>query len=92
MITLTGHLICTDEQQTEAVRRHLPDHLRLTRAEPGCLAFDVTQTEDPLVWRVEEAFANRAAFDTHQRRTQASHWAQATAGITRDYSVSERPD
>lgn len=87
MVRLEGLLICTDEQQAETVRRHLPDHLRLTRAEPGCMAFDVTPTEDPLVWRVDETFASRAAFDAHQTRSAASPWARATAGIRRDYRL-----
>ena len=64
--------------------RRLPEHVRLTRAEPGCLSFEVTPTDDPLAWRVEERFTDRAAFDAHQRRTRASAWGAATAAIRRD--------
>jgi len=70
------------------VETHLPEHLRLTRAEPGCISFDVTQTEDPLIWRVEELFVDRAAFDFHQQRTRASEWFAATSAIPRDYEIT----
>ena len=82
---LSGVLICPDAEAAAAVRAHLPDHLRLTRAEPGCLRFDVTPTADPLVWSVSERFADRAAFVAHQARTAASAWAAATAGCRREY-------
>ena len=39
-----------------------PEHIRLTRTRPGCLSFEVTQTDDPLVWRVDERFTDDAAF------------------------------
>jgi peptide-methionine (S)-S-oxide reductase len=90
LVVLTGRLVCTTADEAERVRRHLPAHVALTRAEPGCLAFDVEPTDDPLVWSVSERFVDRAAFDAHQERVTGSAWAEATAGITRDYVVSER--
>lgn len=89
MIRLSGRLVCRAEAETEAVRAALPEHIRLTRAEPGCIAFDVTATRDPLVWRVEERFTDRTAFEAHQVRTRASAWYLATAGIPRDYTIDE---
>lgn len=88
-VTLEGQLRCTSTEQREAVLRHLPRHVELTRAEPGCLAFAVTPTADPLVWQVAERFADRAAFDAHQARVSASAWGRATAGVPRDYTVTE---
>ncbi len=89
---LAGLLICDGEEQMAAVVAHLPRHLELTRAEPGCLFFDVVQTEDPLVWEVAERFVDAAAFEMHQQRVKASEWGRATAGIKRDYSMSvDRP-
>jgi quinol monooxygenase YgiN len=67
----------------------LPDHIRLTRDEPGCLSFEVTPSADPLIWQVEERFADRAAFDAHQARVVQSDWGAQTKGITRDYTVTE---
>ena len=71
MITVTGHLIAADEVEADLVRRHLPDHIRLSRAEPGCLTFNVDPTDDPLVWCLDESFTDRAAFDLWARDWQA---------------------
>ena len=79
-VHLRGRLLCATQEEARIVRRHLPRHLRLTRAEPGCLAFDVTQTDDPLVWRVAERFADRAAFDAHRARARASAWGRPPPG------------
>ena len=49
-------------------------------------------TEDPLIWQVDEAFADRAAFDAHQARAAATDWAAQTAGITRDYVITDAGD
>ena len=87
VIGLTGTLIC-EPAEAEIVRAALPDHIRLSRAEPGCIAFDVTETA-PGLFNVAERFADRAAFDTHQARTRASHWWQATGHMTRDFTLSE---
>lgn len=88
VVRLSGFLRCASGEDAGTVRRHLADHIRLTRAEPGCISFEVAQTDDPLVWRVEEVFADRAAFDFHQQRTRASEWFSATSSIQRDYEIS----
>lgn len=88
MIRLIGKLICKDEQEAACLRAHLPDHIRLSRAEIGCLRFDVTPSENPLVWSVEESFTDQEAFDAHQARTRASQWFAATAHIRRDYTIT----
>lgn len=92
MIRLSGRLICKTHAEARAVMMALPAHIRLTRAETGCLSFDVVPTEDPLIWQVDEAFADRAAFDAHQARAAATDWAAQTAGITRDYVITDAGD
>ncbi len=87
VVHLTGRLVCADAAEAAVVAAHLPEHARLTRAEPGCLSFEVTPTADPLVWRVEERFAGREAFEMHQARTHASDWFRATRGVKRDYRI-----
>lgn len=87
-ITLTGQLVCTTAQDAATVTQYLPDHIALSRAEPGCLRFSVTQTA-PLIWQVDETFTTRAAFDAHQTRTRASVWFVATAHISRAFTVTE---
>jgi len=92
MIRLKGHLICMSEDEAALVRQHLPEHIRLSRAEPGCLSFDVVQTDDPMIWDVQESFRTRADFDAHQTRTSASPWFAATRHILRDFRVEELRD
>ena len=87
-VRLRGFLRCLSTDDVELVRRHLPEHLRLTREEPGCISFEVSETDDPLIWRVEELFADRAAFDFHQQRMRASEWFMAPSALPRDYEIT----
>jgi len=86
-VCLSGQLVCHTQDQADIVRDHLPLHLALTRAEPGCRSFNVTTTSNPLMWRVEERFEHAAAFESHQERVASSEWGHATAGIERRYAV-----
>lgn len=89
MIRLTGY-IDVPADRLAAVATALPDHIALTRAEPGCLSFDVTpDPTHPGRFTVAERFTDRAAFDAHQDRAGASPWAEITAGIARTYQVEE---
>jgi quinol monooxygenase YgiN len=92
MIRLRGQLVCMTQDEVQIVHNHLPLHLTLTRAEPGCILFEVSQTDDPMVWEVMEAFRDRASFDAHQARTRASAWFTATRGILRDFRMEEVGD
>ena len=89
MIHLTGTLRCTSPQDAALVAGLLPDHIRLTRAEPGCLGFTVTPLPDGLSWTVDERFSDRPAFTAHQARAAGSAWGRETAHIARDYRLSE---
>jgi quinol monooxygenase YgiN len=88
IVRLTGQLICADADEAQVVATHVPLHIALTRAEPGCLSFAVVQTADPLVWQVDEAFTNQAAFDAHQTRTKTSAWAGVSAHIERAFTIT----
>ena len=87
-VYLTGFLDVPPDR-LQQVRLALPQHIALTRAEAGCVSFEVV--EDSSVagrFNVSEVFENRAAFDAHQARTKASEWFKVTQGIPRHYSVS----
>ncbi|WP_020109955.1 antibiotic biosynthesis monooxygenase [Nocardia sp. 348MFTsu5.1] len=86
-VVLTGQLVCASDAEVTAVLLHLPRHTELTRAESGCISFEVLRTDDPYVWQVDERFADAAAFNIHQDRVAASEWGRATAGIERRYSI-----
>ncbi|HAS6255143.1 TPA: arginase family protein [Vibrio vulnificus] len=88
MISLQGHII-VNEADLEKVIQALPLHIELTRKEPGCLTFSVSQDPvNPCLFHVEETFTCQFAFDEHQRRTAISAWAEITRSAKRCYQVS----
>lgn len=92
MIRLKGHLICASAEELAIVQAHVGEHIRLTHLEPGCLSFEVTQTDDPMIWEVMETFRTRADFDAHQTRTRASAWFQLSQSIARAFRIEEIGD
>lgn len=72
-----------------AVLNALPEHIKETRAEPGCVDFRVIQRqEDVTVFEVYEEFTDREAFAAHQKRTGKSDWVKVSANAIRNYFVS----
>jgi len=87
-VTLTGHIEVPDAR-VAAIRAALPEHIRLTLAEPGCLSFEVTESaECPGRFEVRERFADAGAFRAHQARVQGSDWGRISAGIPRHYRIT----
>jgi quinol monooxygenase YgiN len=84
-VHLTGLLVCRGDDEVAAVNEHLAKHVALTRSEKGCISFEVTRSEDPWVWQVEEWFRDAAAFALHQERVAQSEWGRSTTGIERRY-------
>lgn len=73
----------------EIARRLIPEHVALSRAEPGCLKFNLEEAPDtPGLWVLDEEFADQSAFDFHQQRTRASQWGQASTNMVRDFTVA----
>ncbi|SDW35482.1 Quinol monooxygenase YgiN [Ruegeria halocynthiae] len=82
--------ITVPADRLEEVRNALPEHIALTRAEQGCISFEVVEDGDhPGRFNVAELFTNQAAFDSHQKRTRASDWYQITQGLPREYSITK---
>lgn len=87
-VTLNGTLTCATADELARVHANVDTHIALTRAEVGCLSFEVVQTDDPMVWSVAERFTDAAAFEAHQTRTSASDWARETRGMVRAYTTT----
>lgn len=83
-VSLTGRLVCHDMAEMLTVLDHAQAHVDASRAEPGCLQFDLHQTDDPLVFAFAERFADADAYRAHQQRTRASAWGAATQAIARE--------
>lgn len=69
------------------VTQHLPLHIELTRAEPGCLSFEVNPTQNPLIWQVDEQFQDGDSFRAHQQRVARSESGRATTHFARHYEI-----
>ncbi|MFT4013276.1 MAG: GNAT family N-acetyltransferase [Paracoccus sp. (in: a-proteobacteria)] len=89
LVALTGTLTCRDMDQMLLALDLLPEHVAQSRAEPGNLRFDLHQQEDPLLWQLDELFADAEAFTRHQNRTAASRWGKDSHEMRRDYRRTE---
>ncbi len=88
-VTLKGFIIVLAEDLS-AVKEELIDHRNLTHNEPGCLVFEVTQSEsNPCRFDVYEEFLNKAAFESHQKRVKDSYWGEVTVNVERHYEIFE---
>ena len=88
-LTLRGHIIVSDSDLPRVLKA-LPKHVALTRAEQGCLIFNVSQdSENANKFYVYEEFVDRAAFAAHQRRSQGTRWATVTTEVERHCEISE---
>ena len=89
MIHLTGTLTCPTSDDLKIVETYLPEHIALSRAEPGCLSFTVIQTSNPMVWHLKETFTDHATFEAHQARSLASNWWIQSQNLVRDFQITE---
>ena len=86
-IVITGTIMC-DAAQLDMFRAALDAHIRLSRAEPGCLRFEIRPAPDaPGTFLVAERFVDHAAFDAHTARTRASAWWAKTQHMARDLVI-----
>lgn len=87
-ITLSGYIIVTDTD-LPMVSKALKKHIELTRAEAGCLVFEITQhTSRSNRFQVYEEFRDKEAFLEHQERVKVSDWGRITCNVERHYEVT----
>ena len=86
-VTLTGFITVSEDDNADVLNA-LPNHIKLSRKEPGCLVFKVTQDESIMFrFKVYEEFESKAAFEQHQSRVRSSLWGKITKNIERNYNV-----
>lgn len=91
-VVLQGYIL-VPEEDLEVVKTALPEHIRLTKAEKGCLDFQLTQSiTNPRRFDVYEIFSNQAAFAEHQARVKTSAWGEISRHVERHYQVSEKSE
>lgn len=87
LYVLSGH-VDVPEADRAAFAKALPEHTRLTLAEPGCHYFRVTP--HPSIagrYSVNEAFDDERAFKAHLKRSNRTEWAKVTRNIKRHYTI-----
>ncbi|PTW51864.1 putative quinol monooxygenase [Rhodovulum kholense] len=91
-VTVTGWIEAPPERRA-ALRAAAPEHLRLTRAEPGCVRFEMHEDPDrPGRFLLDEEFTDAAAFDAHRARKAGSAWDSAADGLPRDLKIAGLPE
>jgi len=86
MIIVTGSVHARPDNLAEVLAASL-DHVRRSRAEPGCLLHSVHQSvEDPTVVVFLEHWEDRDALTAHFRRTGSTAFVKTVAAL-----ASERP-
>lgn len=87
-VTLKGYII-VPELELAKVRPALDIHIALTRAENGCIVFDVIQDSiDKHKFNVYEEFVDSASFLAHQARVRSSKWGEISKNLARQYKVT----
>lgn len=87
-VILCGYIVVPDSE-LESVKLELARHIKLTKKEPGCIVFNVTQcVEVPHRFEVYEEFVDETAFELHQKRVQASRWGEVTKNVLRHYNIA----
>jgi len=87
-IILQGHIIVADAE-LGVVTNALVNHSALTKAEVGCLIFEVTPDSTNLnKFFVYEEFVDQAAFDKHQTRVKQSTWGEISKNVQRHYQIT----
>jgi len=86
-ITLSGHIeVPADE--IGKIKEALLEHTSKTKAENGCLVFEVTEDVNELGrFTVYEEFDSRKSFEMHQERVKESHWGAITKNVVRHYKI-----
>ena len=86
-VYLDGLLVANSAAHRAVIDLYLEDHITLTRAEPGCLKFEVTEDpKDRNKFHVSEIFDSEEAFEAHQTRAKASEWGQHSEKLERRFN------
>ncbi|GAA3877240.1 putative quinol monooxygenase [Celeribacter arenosi] len=88
-VSLTGQFKCPPAE-VPFIRKALERHIVLTRQEPGCLHFDVSEDAETVgLFHVTELFVDGAAFEHHGTRTRESQWWKASGHLPRAFTVKQ---
>jgi len=88
IVTLEGFIV-VPYQDLALVEKELPNHIRLTRQEPGCIKFEISKDSQMMNrFHVYEEFKDQKSFELHQHRVQRSRWGHVSVNVVRHYQVN----
>jgi len=78
------------DEELSAVTEELPNHIKLTLQEEGCLIFEVLPDEQNVSrFNVHEEFSDIYSFELHQQRVKNSRWGLVTSNVERHYQIDD---
>ncbi|MCL1051778.1 antibiotic biosynthesis monooxygenase [Shewanella abyssi] len=87
-VILSGYIL-VEESELTIIKDALLTHIELTKNEPGCIVFEVSQDSDHSHrFNVYEEFIDDTSFKAHQSRVANSKWGEVTVNVERHYQIS----
>lgn len=88
-LTIVAHLIAHPDK-VDLVKRELEKLVPTTRAESGCLQYDLHQdNENPAHFMFYENWESRELWQTHMNAPHIKAFGAATTGAVDDFRLSE---
>ena len=76
--------------QIELVKAELEKLIPISRAEPGCIHYDLHQdNEDPAHFLFSENWESRELWQAHMAQPHLAHYLAATEGAVEAFTVTE---
>ncbi len=86
-VVLEGYIL-VPKDDLSAVIRELPEHIKNTKNESGCILFEVKQDlSNQYKLDVYEEFKDEHAFSLHQDRVRCSKWGEVAKNCDRRYEI-----
>lgn len=84
-VILSGYIL-VEQSELTTIKEVLSTHIELTKNEPGCIVFEVSQDSEQMNrFNVYEEFTDDTSFKAHQSRAANSKWGEVTVNVERHY-------
>lgn len=88
-LTIVAKIIAKEEKR-ELVKRELLKLISTTRAEKGCINYDLHQdNENPNIFLFHENWENRELWQKHMNNTHLLDYMKATDGAVEEFVLNE---
>ena len=88
-LTIVANIIAKPERQA-LVKTELLKLIEITRAEPGCINYDLHQDKDnPAHFLFFENWASRELWQTHMNNQHLKDYMAATEGAVESFTLNE---